>query len=248
MMIDRLNKSLHENAPTTKSYVMTEFICEHLFDIPSWTIKELASQCDVSEKEMKEHIKGLGYEDYNSLKKDCKEYVKSIPERRVLFAPGVSLSENIENMTNNVIRNIQFSTDHLGQDQLRKLARDVIRSKRIFIFAQGYTRPLAHLLRTELMLYGKEVILMDQDLQEAYNPDRNDIMIVLSIIGQAFVMHPSIKFKAESYRTNRWLITCNEDIDFEGKRLVLPVQDRDYSEFVMKHVLDLLLAFIQEEE
>lgn len=228
---------------------ITEYLLGHLAGVPDMTADELSAACDVSKTTLLNYIRELGYDGITSFKQACREEADEDEEvysiDGSLFNGLLSLAENIERMTAKKVENIEFCSARLGQDQLRRVANDVIRSKRVYIFAQGGTRPLAHLLSTQLKNYGKEVVITDANLEQNYNPGKDDLFIFLSIIGQSFKVHPELMDKIERYITNKWLITCNQDIDFQGHRWVIPVKEREFSEFVIRHALDLLFAFIE---
>ncbi len=229
-----------------------EYVLTHLAGVGDMTADELAAACDVSKSTLINFIHELGFDGITSFRQACRE--EADEEEEVysidgsLFNRTLSLAQNIDRMTAKKVENIEFCSSRLGQDQMRRVANDVIRSKRVYIFAQGGTRPLAHLVSTMMKNYGKEVVITDANLEQDYNPGKDDLFIFLSIIGQSFKVHPELMDKIERYITNKWLITCNQDIDFQGHRWVIPVKEREFSEFVIRHALDLLFAFIETQE
>lgn len=248
MVTDKLNELLSQTEPNSADYSTALWLKDHLSVISSQTLKQSAEQCGVSPTMLSGLVHSLGFENYRDFRQACQDFAPAASYRRILFADEESLDHNIERMTEYKLANIRYCTERLGQDRMRELARAVINAGRIYIFAQGYTRPLAHYLRTELLLYGKDVIITDRQMEEDYKTNPEDLFIFLSIIGQSFRLNPEIAAKAGRIRTRKWLVTCNEELEFNGERWVVPVRDKDYSEFVIRHALDLLLALIQKLE
>lgn len=248
MITERLDEILSGGNKDSADYQMAKWLKDHLAVISTQTLKVTAEQCGVSATMLSGFVHSLGFGDYRDFREMCREYAPKSAYRRILFDDEASLAENIETMTQRKVDAILYSTQRLGQDRMRELAWAVIKAKRIYIFAQGYTRPLAHYLRTELMLYGKEVEITDRELENDYRPAKDDLFIFLSIIGQSFRLNPEIAVRVNSIRANKWLVTCNEELEFSGERWVVPAKDSDYSEFSLHHALDLLLALIQEME
>ena len=242
-------EGMEEGTPQDR---ITEYLLGHLPTVKDMTAEELAVACDVSKTTLMKYIRDLGYDGITSFKQACREEededetVYSVDGS--LFDRTLSLAQNIDRMTAKKVENIEFCSSRLGQDQMRRVANDVIHSRRVYIFAQGGTRPLAHLLSTELKNYGKEVVITDANLEQDYNPGKEDLFVFISIIGQSFKVHPELMDKIERYITKKWLITCNQDIDFQGHRWVIPVKEREFSEFVIRHALDLLFAFIEQRD
>jgi DNA-binding MurR/RpiR family transcriptional regulator len=228
------------------------FAASHLDEIPGMTADEMAEACGVSKTTLMSFVRALGYDGYVSFRNACLQEEKDeTPDYSTdgsLFDRTRSLAENIDRMTERKLENIRFCMDRLGQDQMRRVANDVLKSRRVYIFAQGGTRPLAHLLSTELKINGKEVVITDANLQENYNPGKDDLFVFLSIIGQSFKEHPDLMERVNRYHTNKWLITCNQEIDFQGHRWVIPVREKEFSEFVIRHALDLLFAYIELQD
>ncbi len=246
MITERLDEILSREDQGSSDYNTAAWLKDHLSVISSQTLKTTAEQCGVSPTLLSGLVKSMGFEDYRDFREQCRNFAPTASYRRILFADEDSLAENIEEMTRRKIETIEYTTERIGQDRMRELAYRVMKAKRIYIFAQGYTRPLAHYLRTELMLYGKEVVITDRQLEDDYRVAKGDLFIFLSIIGQAFRVNPEIAVKINSIRADKWLITCNEELEFSGERWVVPAKDSDYSEFAIRHALDLLLALIQK--
>lgn len=248
MVIERLEEILSREDKDSADYKAALWLKDHLSVISSQTLKTTAEQCGVSATMLSGLVHSLGFSDYREFREACRSYEPVASYRRILFSDEKSLADNIEIMSEKKIENIRYCTERLGQDRMRELVRAIMKAKRIFIFAQGYTRPLAHYLRTELMLYNKNVEITDRQLENDYRPAADDLFIFLSIIGQAFRVNPEVAVRMNSIRANKWLITCNEDLEFSGERWVVPTKDSDYSEFAIRHALDLLLALIQKLE
>lgn len=245
MINDTLNDIL-AGSGTQKDREIASALLSHIIEIPDMDGKAMAALCGCSEEELNAFLSGLGYVDLQSFQKDCDNYHKAISKKPVLFDPRMSLAENIEDLTEKKLQTIRYSSLHLGQDRLRELAEAAMNSRRIYIFAQGSTRPLAHYLRTELLDMDLDVVLTDRNLLKDYKAEQGDLFIFLSIIGQSFKINPNIMAKVDKIQARKWLITCNYDIDFRGHRWVIPVEDLRYSKFAMMHALDLLVAEIND--
>ena len=246
MIIEKLDEILCREDQGSTDYKTANWLKDHLSVISSQTLKTTAEQCDVSPTLLSGLVRSMGFENYRDFREQCRKFAPAQSYRRILFADEAGLAENIEEMSRRKIENILWCTERIGQDRMRELAFSVMKAKRVYIFAQGYTRPLAHYLRTELQLYGKEVVIMDRKLEDDYRLTKGDLFIFLSIIGQTFRVNPEIAVRINSIRADKWLITCNEELEFSGERWVVPAKDSDYSEFAMRHALDLLLALIQK--
>lgn len=248
MITEKLEEILSREEKNSADYQTALWLKNHLSVISSQTLKVTAEQCGVSATMLSGLVHSMGYEDYREFREQCRAYEPAASYRRILFSDEMGLADNIEMMSQKKIENILYCTERLGQDRMRELVRAIMKARRIYIFAQGYTRPLAHYLRTELLLYNKEVEITDRQMENDYRPSPDDLFIFLSIIGQAFRLNPEIAVRVNSIRANKWLITCNEDLEFSGERWVVPTKDSDYSEFAIRHALDLMLALIQKLE
>lgn len=249
MVIEKLEEILSREEKNSADYKTALWLKDHLSVISSQTLKSTAEQCGVSATMLSGLVHSMGYGDYREFREDCRSFEPAAASyRRILFSDEKSLADNIEMMSKKKIENILYCTERLGQDRMRELVRAIMKAGRIYIFAQGYTRPLAHYLRTELLLYNKDVEITDRQMENDYRPAADDLFIFLSIIGQAFRLNPEIAVRVNSIRANKWLITCNEDLEFSGERWVVPTKDSDYSEFAIRHALDLMLALIQKQE
>ncbi len=248
MVIEKLEEILSRENNDSADYKTALWLKDHLSVISSQTLKTTAEQCGVSSTMLSGLVHSLGFEDYREFREECRSFEPVASYRRILFSDEMGLADNIETVTEKKIENIRYCTERIGQDRMRELVRAIMKAKRIFIFAQGYTRPLAHYLRTELMLYNKNVEITDRMMETDYRPAADDLFIFLSIIGQAFRVNPEVGVRINSIRANKWLITCNEELEFSGERWVVPTKDSDYSEFAIRHALDLLLALIQKLE
>lgn len=248
MVNERLEEILSREDKNSADYQAALWLKDHLSVISSQTLKTTAEQCGVSATMLSGLVRSMGYEDYRDFREQCRTYEPTASYRRILFSDEMGLADNIEMMSKKKIENILYCTERLGQDRMRELVRAIMKARRIYIFAQGYTRPLAHYLRTELLLYNKEVEITDRQMENDYRPSPDDLFIFLSIIGQAFRLNPEIAVRVNSIRAHKWLITCNEDLEFSCERWVVPTKDSDYSEFAIRHALDLMLALIQKLE
>ena len=246
MVTEKLNEILSREDQASADYKTAAWLQEHLSEISSQTLKTTAEQCGISATMLSNFVHSLGYADYRDFRDECRSYAPVSSYRRILFADETGLAANIDTVTRKKIENIEYCSQRLGQDRMRELAAAVLKSRRIYVFAQGYTRPLAHYLSTELKQLGKEVEITDQQMEREYKPAANDLFIFLSIIGQTFKVNPDIAEKINRIHANKWLVTCNEELEFRGERWVVPSKDFDYSEFSLRHALDLLLALLQQ--
>ena len=76
MLLDKLNIILNSNDEFSPKYIISSFVKNNLYEIPSMSIDAIALSCHTSKSQISKYVKSLGYETM----KDFKELKIEIPE------------------------------------------------------------------------------------------------------------------------------------------------------------------------
>lgn len=244
-MINEILQTLLHTKNGTQAH-LAEIIVTKYDTLKEISDEDFAIMAKVSLTDLQAFLKLFSADSIATFIKNYANEIKHFTSKKTLFTKHSSLAENIEELTEKKLSTIRYTTLHLGQDRLREVADTILRSNRIYVYAQGETRSLAHYLRTALKTLDYDVILTDENLTDSFPSEAKSLFLFLSLQGISFKENPLIMQKINEIRAKKWLITCNHDINFSGNRWVIPVQDDVYSEFALQHALDVLIALCKD--
>ena len=248
MIIDKLNDKLNSNDHQSTAYIISMYVKKNIDKIYKITIEDVLAQCFVSKGQVSKYVKSLGFNSYGEFKTACLEYCDSLTRKKVLFSKELSLIENSFYFTSSIGKIIKFVSENIDYSILNNIIKDISRSKRIYIYAQGDSRALCNLIQSEFSTFYKEVFICDVDFLKEYTFKGNDLLIILSVNGQTFYYNKRIIRKIESANINMWLITCQQNIDFSKNKLIIPSNNQIYNEYALRHIIDIIISELRLEQ
>lgn len=94
MLLDKLNIILNSSDEFSPKYIISSFVKNNLYEIPSMSIDAIALSCHTSKSQISKYVKSLGYETMKDFKDACLDNISSIERNhKTLF----SLQNSIEN-------------------------------------------------------------------------------------------------------------------------------------------------------
>lgn len=246
MIMDKLNDVTNSYKKDSSFYLLSLFFQEHIHEIPYITMNEVASRTFISKSQISKYVRYLDYKDYIDFKDASLEYLESLDRRRYNFKKYNTLEENILNFTDTMVYLLNSLVASLDYDNLEFLVKQLTTANTVFVFAQGDTRYLCHQIQTELQVINKNVVICDVDFLHPYEFSDNDLLLLLSIDGNTFKYNKRVVTKLEEIKGIKWLISCKENIQFKGHQLYVPVQNKNFSAYLFKYVIDLLITNLKE--
>lgn len=71
MLLDKLNIILNSSDEFSPKYIISSFVKNNLYEIPSMSIDTIALSCHTSKSQISKYVKSLGYETMKDFKEDC---------------------------------------------------------------------------------------------------------------------------------------------------------------------------------
>ena len=70
MLLDKLNIILNSSDEFSPKYIISSFVKNNLYEIPSMSIDAIALSCHTSKSQISKYVKSLGYETMKDFKED----------------------------------------------------------------------------------------------------------------------------------------------------------------------------------
>lgn len=176
----------------------------NIYKIPDCTITEVADMCYVSTATISRLCRKLNYESFADFKKDVinnlnyfnKDWQRfifdhQIPERKDLSQGKEVFHDHFEN----IIHNLRDTYESVAYNDLLRIVDKIHDARRICFMGNFFTQTAAMQLQIELAYLGKECLAMYPlaQQQEVLNElNKDDLIIISSIAGSFFDIHPDI--------------------------------------------------------
>ena len=78
MLLDKLNIILNSSDEFSPKYIISSFVKNNLYEIPSMSIDAIALSCHTSKSQISKYVKSLGYETMKDFKDACILYKEAV--------------------------------------------------------------------------------------------------------------------------------------------------------------------------
>ncbi|MGX7419370.1 MurR/RpiR family transcriptional regulator [Carnobacterium gallinarum] len=173
----------HKLTLSNSEQYLLAYIEEHLDEMPEISIVKLSEQANVSTATIVRTMKKLGYEGFTSFKHHLKEEEEHNPRFAIMEQVDQKIREAIIKNEQEVTRTIQMLDSGTIEDAIQKIKA----SKKIIIFARGFSELIAKEMMIKFQLMGKSCELHDdpniiRSISKKISPD--DIVIFISLNGE----------------------------------------------------------------
>lgn len=245
MIIDKVNDILNSHSSNTTLIELCSYIKKNIHRIPQLTIDDISKESLISKGQVSKCIRRLDYENYEEFKNACIEYLDLITKRKSFKNPHQTFETNVMYFTKDIIKNIQYTINHIDLKLIQKLMEDIKNANKVYLYAHGDVRSVCYNMQRELQIYDIQTIICDSDFNKDYRFLDNDILIVLSTNGNSFHYNKRIIKRIRESNVDQWLITCNKHITLCQNQVIIPLLDEKYSEYIIKYIIDILLLELQ---
>lgn len=188
-----LDKLQTTNNLTTNEQRITDFILNHIDEIPQMTIEDLAKKTYTSHSAIVRLAKKLDYDGFKEFKAEIVEIVYRNLHKidnvnaNFPFDPGDNSEVIAKKMATLYTETIQRTVVQVNYPQLEQIAKVMLKANRIFIFAQGDTQIRCRGFQNKLMKINKFPIIGEEYADEdwvAANVTQEDCVLILSYSGR----------------------------------------------------------------
>lgn len=170
------------NLSSSETYLL-DYLEKHLEEIPELSIVKLSESANVSPATIVRTMKKLGYEGYTSFKHHLKDESENSSHFANMEKVDKKIREAILKNEQEVTRTIQMLDSGTIEDAIQTIEA----SKKIMIFARGFSEFIAKEMEVKFQLMGKYCEMHDdpniiRTLSKKLN--RNDIVIFISLNGE----------------------------------------------------------------
>ena len=159
MLLDKLNIILNSSDEFSPKYIISSFVKNNLYEIPSMSIDAIALSCHTSKSQISKYVKSLGYETMKDFKEDCLDNISGMERtNKILFSLQNSIKKQYTDFTTNIIDELHFTMNQIDEINLLKLVSDLKKSKRIFVYGHGHARTLCTYIQNELSAKQKKLL------------------------------------------------------------------------------------------
>ncbi|USQ67752.1 MurR/RpiR family transcriptional regulator [Companilactobacillus allii] len=262
-MIDKLKQ---ESNFTETEQRIAEYILDNQLDMAKITVQDLAKRAYSSHSAVIRLTKKLGFSGFKDFRvvlvKEVQDnqHVISNVNANFPFTATDSAFEIAKNMADLSIESIQKTADKLDKHNLEKVAKILIKSKRIFLFGTGDSQIRARSFQNKFNKIDRYPIVAGEYGEGSWhslNLDKNDSGVFISYSGRS---HEFVQYLNYLKHENRDTILITGDTDSEMAKLskyVIEVPQTEYnfvkvgtfaSQLSFEYVLDTLFAIIYESE
>ena len=224
MLLDKLNIILNSNDEFSPKYIISSFVKNNLYEIPSMSIDAIALSCHTSKSQISKYVKSLGYETMKDFKDACLDNISSIERtNKTLFSLQNSIEKQFSSFTNHILDELHYTMNQ--------------------VYGHGHARTLCTYIQNELSAKQKETIICDVDFEKEYNFQDSDLLLLISINGNTFYFDKRVVHHILKCSVNTWLISCKDNINFSKNYLYIPTLNDKYNDYLLRHILDFILMY-----
>lgn len=249
MLINTINSIINSPKTDQTTFQIASFIKEHIDEIPTMSIDEMARGCFVSKAMISKFVKRLGYENFKDFKLSVQESVDSLAKKYPFYQfDQESLRHNAIKMMDDLAIGLRESIVSIDYEQLTRLLADVEQADSIMMIGHGDSETICRRFQGTLDYVKKDVRICDQKLEKLKNLKDNDIIIYISVNGYSFVYEPRSLRILNRYPQRKWLITCAKDVDFPGSVIQLPNIRPSLNDLLVEFLLKTIANGLNKEE
>lgn len=211
------------NSSFTKdtNYRIALFIIEHLYEVPSISMNEIAERCFTSVSTVKKFLKTIGHNSYSTFKFQVENSI-SVRTKQ--------MQQRHQNMNSDyALRMIQTIYPDLDKDTLlntiHAINREIQQCDRVVILGASYPNALAVNYQEDMIVMKKTVIIepvIPRILNDFQNIRENDFIILTTISGSFFDIYPMRKHELQKFK--HLAIITQENTDLNSFASAIPVR------------------------
>ena len=244
MLLDKLNDMIHGNEENNTMVILCRYVKEHIVEIPEMTLEDLSEKTFISRGQISKSVRKLGYDNYNDFRDACRSVIHSLSRKRILIDKDVPLETAAEKVLEDSYDSIRYMLSHVSSMQYNKLLESLKTAETVYLFGRGDAHLDCYILESGMHKAGIACVLCDAEFRNVYAMKEHDVLLFVSVNGDTFHYDARLVTNLEKSKADKWLVTCNPSLSFQGRQLVLPVKDTKYNVFVMRFFADLLSQFL----
>lgn len=248
MIINKLNDIINNSQTSDPRYMISSFIKQNILIINSLTIKEVADGSHVSKAMVSKFVKELGYNNFAELKESCSMYVGSLGLKDRYFQLDSDFRSNSSDLVvrmNNLLTN---TVHQINYNDLDMLVEDIRNCSCLFLLGHGEAKGLCSMIQIELDALQIPIIVVDVDFRKEYRIGDHAVFLIISVNGNTLMYNHRTITKILKQKQKAWLITCNQEIAFAGKKIYVPSVDSTLNKINIRFVTDLIIARLQQNQ
>lgn len=207
-------------------YKAAKTILLNIYKIPELTIIEVAEMCYVSTATISRLCRKLNYESFAEFKtdvinniqyfnKDWQEFIfdYQAPNRKEITQGKEVFEDHFEN----IINNLRATYDSISYSDLLKIVDKIHDSQRVCFMGNFFTQTVTMQLQIELAYLGKDCLAMyplSQQLEALKELGKGDLIIISSIAGSFFRLHPDVMRAVSKTECYKIVISQAEDFPY----------------------------------
>lgn len=248
MIINKLNDIINNSQTSDPRYMISSFIKQNILVISSLTIKEVADGSHVSKAMISKFVKELGYDSFIDLKENCHMYVMSIGAKDRYFQLDSSYRDNSLDLVKRMNSLLLNTVDLIDYEILDQVVDDIKNCSCLYLLGHGEAKGLCSMIQIELDAMQIPIVVVDVDFRKDYQIDDKSLFLIISVNGNTLMYNHRTISKILKHKKITWLITCNHEIPFEGRRLNVPSTDITLNKMNIRFVTDLIIARLQQDK
>lgn len=210
-----LSEMVSNSSDSTKGFIAAYFL-EHMKEIPSLSIRELAEKANVSAASISRFCRDIGLEDYNELK----ELATSTVNEFEIFPSADTADEWKDNYITAVQKGLERVKRSIDIKKIDALCADIYNYKKVAVFGVLKAEGVALNLMTDLILQEKLVtskFQFSEQIEYLQHVDEDDLVIIFSFRGIYFSYGlPKCFDNPRGKRPKIWFITGDSSATDSG--------------------------------
>lgn len=244
MLMDKLNEILNSAEESSLKYVISQYIKQNIDQIATYSIQKIADDCFTSKGQISKFIHNIGYDRMADFKYDCIDYIEGIQRtNHAIFSLDQDAGQQLSTFTQQLFQAILYCMQNISINHLQQLIHDIQHCQRLFVYGHGHARYFCTYIQNELSSKLKEVIICDVDFIKTYTFKQQDVLLFISVNGNTFSYEKEIIQQLNQVKVNTWLMSCNSNVQFRKKTLIIPSHHILYNDYVLRHILDFILKY-----
>lgn len=204
IIIDKLNNYINNHGISDINYNIALFLINNMGNIETYNITELSKECYVSQATVSRFIKKLGFEDYNSLKSECLNYMDEIKKKRIKESTDIELLN----------KDLKLFDNKFNEIDIENIVETLKKYNKIYISGLNYCYLMAQYFQMEYFSLENVTIKVIEDNEEIQNIEKGSLLIVLTTTGNYFNINRIVKEYIRNSNCEKILISIR---DLDGK-------------------------------
>lgn len=242
MLTNKLNDILNTTDTKDIAHIICKFMKDHIEELPSLSIDEMAAGCYVSKSMISKFIKQLGYENYKEFKYDCEIRIDAFHhERPFLLFQGRYEQQLLQGVAN-MSECLQQAFKEIDYSSFYELVDDILHCDCLIALGHGSSKLHCELLQYYLDYLKIPVMVADVDMERVHPMEENTLLILISAGGRLFEYNHRLLKRVLALKQKKWLLTCNPSISCMEHRVVVANEHPEMQDLLMVSLLKLIVS------